>query len=47
MQDWNPARYLQFEAERTRPAAELAARSQHPSAHSSVRKAQRLPTEPP
>lgn len=32
MQDWNPALYLQFEAERTRPAAELAARIQHPSA---------------
>lgn len=25
MQDWNPALYLQFEAERTRPAAELVA----------------------
>ncbi|VEB97831.1 Trans-aconitate 2-methyltransferase [Cedecea lapagei] len=32
MQDWNPALYLQFEAERTRPAAELAARIHHPSA---------------
>jgi trans-aconitate 2-methyltransferase len=32
MQDWNPALYLQFEAERTRPAAELAARIQHPQA---------------
>lgn len=32
MQDWNPALYLQFEAERTRPAAELAARVKHPSA---------------
>jgi len=26
MSDWNPTRYLQFEAERTRPANELAAR---------------------
>ena len=32
MRDWNPALYLQFEAERTRPAAELAARIQHPAA---------------
>lgn len=32
MQDWNPALYLQFAAERTRPAAELAARIQHPGA---------------
>ena len=32
MQDWNPALYLQFAAERTRPAAELAARIQHPEA---------------
>jgi trans-aconitate 2-methyltransferase len=32
MQDWNPALYLQFEAERTRPAAELAARIGHPTA---------------
>ncbi|MGB7799692.1 trans-aconitate 2-methyltransferase [Buttiauxella sp.] len=32
MQDWNPALYLQFEAERTRPAAELAARIQYPGA---------------
>jgi len=32
MQDWNPALYLQFEAERTRPAAELAARINHPFA---------------
>lgn len=32
MQDWNPALYLQFEAERTRPAAELAARVNHPFA---------------
>lgn len=32
MQDWNPALYLQFAAERTRPAAELAARIQHPQA---------------
>lgn len=32
MQDWNPALYLQFEAERTRPAAELAARVQYPTA---------------
>lgn len=32
MQDWNPALYLQFAAERTRPAAELASRIQHPEA---------------
>lgn len=32
MQDWNPALYLQFEAERTRPAAELASRIRHPAA---------------
>lgn len=32
MQDWNPALYLQFAAERTRPAAELAARIQQPEA---------------
>lgn len=32
MQDWNPALYLRFEAERTRPAAELAARVNHPFA---------------
>lgn len=32
MQDWNPALYLQFEAERTRPATELAARINHPFA---------------
>lgn len=32
MQDWNPALYLQFEAERTRPAAELAARIHSPEA---------------
>lgn len=32
MQDWNPALYLQFESERTRPAAELAARIQRPGA---------------
>lgn len=32
MQDWNPALYLQFEAERTRPAAELAAHVNHPFA---------------
>ncbi|SQC93519.1 Trans-aconitate 2-methyltransferase [Cedecea neteri] len=33
MQDWNPALYLQFEAERTRPAAELVARISHPGAN--------------
>ncbi|WP_336818725.1 trans-aconitate 2-methyltransferase [Cedecea sp. MMO-103] len=33
MQDWNPALYLQFEAERTRPAAELVARINHPGAN--------------
>ncbi|VTN09100.1 Trans-aconitate 2-methyltransferase [Raoultella terrigena] len=31
MADWNPSLYLQFGAERTRPAAELLARiAQHP-----------------
>lgn len=32
MQDWNPALYLRFEAQRTRPAAELAARVNYPKA---------------
>ena len=34
MQDWNPTSYLQFEAERTRPAEELAARINYPQARS-------------
>lgn len=29
MADWNPSLYLQFGAERTRPAAELLARIAH------------------
>ncbi len=32
MKDWNPDLYRQFEAERTRPAAELLARVLHPNA---------------
>lgn len=32
MTDWNPDLYLRFEAERTRPAAELLARISHPDA---------------
>ncbi|MBK5072339.1 trans-aconitate 2-methyltransferase [Budviciaceae bacterium CWB-B4] len=32
MKDWNPDLYLQFEAERTRPAAELLSRIFHPEA---------------
>lgn len=32
MKDWNPDLYRQFEAERTRPAAELLARAIHPNA---------------
>lgn len=32
MKDWNPDLYRQFEAERTRPAAELLARVIHPNA---------------
>lgn len=32
MQDWNPTSYLQFEAERTRPVKELAARIIFPQA---------------
>lgn len=32
MKDWNPDLYRQFEAERTRPAAELLARVGHPNA---------------
>ena len=32
MKDWNPDLYRQFEAERTRPAAELLARVMHPDA---------------
>ena len=34
MADWNPALYLQFASERTRPAAELLARIARPSASS-------------
>lgn len=32
MKEWNPELYLQFEAERTRPARELLARINHPGA---------------
>ncbi|MDH1290626.1 trans-aconitate 2-methyltransferase, partial [Comamonas terrigena] len=33
MQDWNPALYLRFANERTRPAAELLARVPSDPAH--------------
>ncbi|WP_058909987.1 trans-aconitate 2-methyltransferase [Entomohabitans teleogrylli] len=32
MQDWNPALYLRFDSERTRPASELLTRIYHPQA---------------
>lgn len=33
MKDWNPALYLRFANQRTRPAQELVARIAHPNPH--------------
>ncbi len=33
MKDWNPALYLRFADQRTRPAQELVARIAHPNTH--------------